>query len=62
LTDTKKDELHCIVKIEQLSLDNQVKFTTLLQKFKREEMQNEKFELAIIASNSFSHASDFIKS
>jgi hypothetical protein len=57
-----KKELHCIVKIEQLSLENQVKFTTLLQKFMREEMPLDKFELAIIATNSFSHVSDFIKS
>ncbi len=55
-------ELHCIVKIELLSWENQVKFTTLLQKLMREEISLDKFELALIASNSFSHVSDFIKS
>jgi stalled ribosome rescue protein Dom34 len=45
-----------------MSFENQVKFTTLLQKFMREEMPLEKFELAIIATNSFSHISEFIKS
>lgn len=56
-----KKELYCLVRPEQLSLENQDKVTNLLQMLVKEEMDVVDFRIAIVTTDSRSYVSNFFR-